>query len=441
LDELAKEPPVLKQLTTTAAGKGSPQFTSDSKEVYFIEQGRIQSVAVDSRIVKPLAVTAELDINFKNDKLEVFKQAWELQNKGFYDSAFHGANWNKVRDAYAPLAAGANTPEELRRILGLMVGELNASHSGVSGPAPQFTVGRIGLMYDAGEYEKNGKLRINEVVALGPAALAGIKTGEYLQAIDGVVINDETNVDDLLQNKVNKLVTLTIGSSASDNSGRKVSVKPVTSPVEKGLLYKQWVQQRRDYVSKISNGKLGYVHMYDMSAESLNQFYLDMDAENQQREGVVVDIRNNNGGFVNAYALDVLSRKGYMTMTVRGLPSAPARSQLGQRSLEAPTILVTNQHSLSDAEDFSEGYRAMKLGKIVGEPTGGWIIYTSNIPLFDGTVVRLPFIKVTDSNGNNMELNPRPVDIPVSNPLGETDKDSQLDVAVKELLKQIGEKK
>ena len=84
------------------------------------------------------------------------------------------------------------------------------------------------------------------------------------------------------------------------------------------------------------------------------------------REGVVVDIRNNNGGFVNAYALDVLSRKGYMTMTSRGLPPAPARVQLGQRALDAPTVLVTNQHSLSDAEDFSEGYRVLGLGFVRG---------------------------------------------------------------------------
>jgi len=151
---------------------------------------------------------------------------------------------------------------------------------------------------------------------------------------------------------------------------------------------------------------------------------------------VVVDIRNNNGGFVNAYALDVLSRKGYMTMTVRGLPATPARLQLGQRALDAPTILLTNQHSLSDAEDFSEGYRALGLGKIVGEPTSGWIIYTSNVTLFDGTVVRLPFIKITDSKGQNMELAPRPVDIAVSNELGE-DKDKQLERAVKELMRQL----
>ena len=77
-------------------------------------------------------------------------------------------------------------------------------------------------------------------------------------------------------------------------------------------------------------------------------------------------------------------------MTPRGLPTAPARSVLGQRSLELPTILVTNQHSLSDAEDFTEGYRTLKLGKVVGEPTSGWIIYTGSQTLVDGSTMRMP---------------------------------------------------
>jgi C-terminal processing protease CtpA/Prc len=128
-------------------------------------------------------------------------------------------------------------------------------------------------------------------------------------------------------------------------------------------------------------------------------------------------------------------------MTRRGFPAAPARSVLGQRALEAPTILVTNQHSLSDAEDFTEGYRTLKLGKVVGEKTSGWIIYTTNVTLIDGTSLRLPFIKITANDGTNMELNPRPVDIAVQRPVGETltGRDSQLDRAVRELLKQLND--
>jgi C-terminal processing protease CtpA/Prc len=180
--------------------------------------------------------------------------------------------------------------------------------------------------------------------------------------------------------------------------------------------------------------------MFDMGSGSLAQFYIDLDAENQGREGVVIDVRNNNGGFVNVYAIDVLARRGYLTMTLRGQNGAPARTVLGQRSLDRPTVLITNQHSLSDAEDFTEGYRALKLGKVVGEPTAGWIIYTWNQSLIDGTNFRLPRMRITANDGTDMERNPRPVDVEVTRPIGETytGKDSQLDVAVRELLKQLG---
>ena len=177
-----------------------------------------------------------------------------------------------------------------------------------------------------------------------------------------------------------------------------------------------------------------------MSDAALNQLYVDLDAENHAREGVVVDVRNNNGGFVNVYALDVLSRRAFLNMTLRGTPTAPARSVLGQRSLEKPTVLVTNQHSLSDAEDFTEGYRALGLGKVVGEPTAGWIIYTWNTRLLDGTVLRLPRTRITDRNGADMEMHPRPVDVEVKRPIGEGygGRDTQLDKAVEVLLAQIG---
>src|SRR6185295_2571938 len=110
---------------------------------------------------------------------------------------------------------------------------------------------------------------------------------------------------------------------------------------------------------------------------------------------------------------------------------------LGQRSLEKPTVLVTNRHSLSDAEDFTEGYRTLKLGQVVGEPTAGWIIYTSNTTLIDGTSLRLPSTRITDAEGKDMEMHPRPVDKFVQREIGEgyVGKDSQLDAAVAVLLK------
>ncbi|HEY9402480.1 MAG TPA: S41 family peptidase [Pyrinomonadaceae bacterium] len=445
LDELAREPAVPKQLTSTPGFKALAQFAPDSKEIFYIEQGRINVVTLEGK-TRPLAVTAEMDVDFAREKMEVFRQVWSYLHEHFYDPNFHGVNWNAMRAAYEPRLAGARTPDEMRRLLQLMVGELNASHSGVSAPFTGATAatGRLGLRFDRNEYETTGRLRVTEIIPLSPAALAReIKPGDYLLAVDGRDVGARVNLDELLNYKINRRVSLTVASSAgaADGAGkRELAVRPVNGGTEKALLYRKWVEDNRAYVARASGGRLGYVHMFDMGSASLTQLHVDLDAENHSREGVVVDVRNNNGGFVNVYAIDVLARRGYLTMTPRGQVSAPARTVLGQRALESPTILVTNQHSLSDAEDFAEGYRTLKLGSVVGEPTSGWIIYTWNQQLIDGSSVRLPRMKVQAADGTNMELNPRPVDVPVSRPIGETytGRDSQLDVAVRELIKQLG---
>lgn len=442
LDELATDTSA-RQITSTAGFKSGAQFSPDSKDVYYLENGRVVVSNLERRDAKPVSINIDMNVDFAREKMEIFKQGWRYLRDNFFDDKHNGLDWNAVGKTYEPLVAEARSMDEVRRLMSLMVGELNASHLGVNGPPafPAAPVGKLGLRFDRSEFEASGRLKVTEIINLGPVDVArSVKLGEFLLSVDGLKIDASRNLDELLENKVNRRVDL-VFASGSDGSGKHdVSVKPVSTGNEKNLLYRQWVEANRAYVERISGGRLGYVHLPDMGAGSLAQLYVDLDVQNQGKDGVVVDVRNNNGGFINPYVIDVLARRGYLNMTERGRWTVPGRSNLGQRALERPTVLVTNQHSLSDAEDLTEGYRALKLGKVVGEPTAGWIIFTWNANTFDGTTVRLPRQRITDAAGKDMELNPRPVDVNVTRPIGETytGKDSQLDAAVKALLADIG---
>jgi hypothetical protein len=184
--------------------------------------------------------------------------------------------------------------------------------------------------------------------------------GDYVLSVDGVAIT-LTSLDSVLAYKVGKRVAER-GVGCSGAGKREVAVRPRSTAFEKQMLYRAWIEERRAMVAKLSNGRLGYVHMFDMGGGALAQLNLDLDSEMHEKDAVVFDVRNNNGGFVNGYALDVLSRAPYVNMVLRGVPSVPGRPVLGKRALEKQTILITSQATLSDGENFTEGYRTMKLG-------------------------------------------------------------------------------
>jgi tricorn protease len=427
---------VARQLTHSSGGKNLPTWSPDGKRIYYMDDdGALQMVDADSGKESPLRVSADFDVDWNRDKVEAFQQAWSAIRDFYADPHTNGVNWNGVRESYISHIAGAQTPDEFRRLLLMMIGELNSSHTGAYPPTPaKRTTGRLGLDFDRETSERSGILRVTAVVPQSPAAVSGeIHASDELVAVNDTRISGSTNLDALLDNTIGKRVVLTI---RSNGTAHDVPVKPVNYATAMTLRYRAWVAANREFVIRASEGRLGYVHMPDMSADSLANLYKDLNVTDFDKQGVVVDIRSNEGGFVNAYALDVFSRQPYLHMYPRNMTEVAGRTELGQRALEKPTVLMVNEETLSDGEDFTQGYRAMHLGKVVGVPTAGWIIYTSAIRLVDGSTFRLPFERVTTLSGENMELHPRPVDVYATRPIGSSS-DPQLEAAVRTLLSQL----
>ena len=267
LDELAKTPPVAKQLSATRGRKRSVHFTPDSKTVFYLDDGHIEHVTIDAPRPARLAVSAEMDVDLGAENMEVFAQAWRILRDNFFDPRMNGVNWERLREEYEPRIAASRIPGETRRLLSLMVGELNASHLGVrEAPSAESTrTGHLGVRFDRAEYESRGALRISEVIPLGPADVTGIVTGEYLVAVGGIATGPRTNLDELLEHTIDRRTTITVARNPGGSGARTVTLKPIGRDALKDLLYRDWVNTNRVYVERASGNRLGYVHLFDMS--------------------------------------------------------------------------------------------------------------------------------------------------------------------------------
>ena len=437
-----------KQLTGTASGKGNVHFIPNGKKFYYIDGGRIHSVGLGEDgakegDAKALDTRAEVEVNFHLEKMQAFDEAWRLIRDGFYDPQFHGCDWEQVRQTFRPMVQGVQTQADFRELLNLMVGELNASHLGAGGWTDGAPDSFLGADFDREVLEGDGHFKISAIIPESPLTLPAepAQVGEYLVAIDGVVLSGQVNLPEQLQRKRGKRVSVKLNDTHELEGAREITIQPIDSGQHRNLRYKEWVRWNEAYVHEKSNRRLGYVHIREMSYEAYLQFIADLDTETHDRKGVVIDVRFNPGGHIAPFILDVLHRRAYTQSNYRGLIGTTDTNLAGNRILEKPVILITNEHSGSNAEMFSEGFQKLGLGKVVGMPTAGAVIWTWGWSLLDGTVFRLPRLRVTTLEGENTEGTARPVDVQVDRPLGEATQgiDSQLDVAVEQLLAQIDE--
>jgi tricorn protease len=431
----------LRQLSASPGLKrGLTVVSGRSEEIWFLQDGRIRVLNLETGKEQELTVKAEVDAEFADDKTAMFLESWRYIADDFYDSEFHGINWEGEKSLFGPLVERAKTPGELQRVLSLLVGDLNTSHVRIDIRArsgPSVAVGRLGVRFDPVAQQRSGVLRVAEVVSGGPADQAGVQIGDVLLKVDDKDLAGFVNLDEQLAGRGNKPVRLAI-----DSGGTRKTVVAIAIGLnqERDLLYEDWVRQRRAYVENASGGRLGYVHLYNMSPNTMSQLAVDLDSAAYSRKGLVIDIRNNYGGALDGHVLDVFSRKLFLKNVYREQEAMWQRHWYGQQAIQLPTVLVTNRHTVSDGECFVEGYRAEALGRVVGERTAGWVVSSGGGGLVDGSSITIPAGKTIALDGTDLERHPRPVDLEVIQAPGESlsGRESQLDAAIKLLLKQTG---
>ncbi|NWF81461.1 MAG: PD40 domain-containing protein [Chloroflexi bacterium] len=428
-----------RQLTASDNGKYALQFTPDGKAFFFVEDGQITLRKFPGGN-DPLRVNVRGDVNidFHREKLQIFGEAWRALRDSFYDPTFRGQDWTLVRERFAPLVAGAQTTQDLHTVINLMVGELRASHLGSGFNGWTGSDGYTGIVFDAAEQIATGRLRVARLIAESPAAQVAQppRPGEYLRAVDGVALDPGVSLDRLLRRSVGRRVRLSFAEQPDAGPVRDVALRPVDAEAYARLRYRDWVIANEQYVHQVSNGRLGYVHIEEMSYAAYQQFLADLDAETYSKDGVIIDVRYNSGGHTATFVLDVLMRRSTVLSGFRERSGADASHLAGNRVLNKPTVLVTNERSASNTEMLSESYRRLGLGKVVGRPTAGAVIWTYRMRLLDGALLRLPRFYVVTPEGEELEGQGRPVDINVERPIGEwaLARDRQLDAAVAALL-------
>jgi tricorn protease len=232
---------------------------------------------------------------------------------------------------------------------------------------------------------------------------------------------------------------VTFNNKPSEEGAWKTRIEPVPMQAYNQLRYERWVKQRREMVDKLSNGRVGYVHIQSMNQPSLRRFEKEL-RENQNKEALIIDERWNGGGNIEQELLALLLQRQYQVWQPRGTEptTRPAAGFFG------PKVVLQNWRSASNSEMFPAGFRALGLGKVIGTPTTGAVIGTGSYSLIDGSTVRTPGVGVylADQKRTNMEnLGVQP-DIFVENTPEDNlaGRDRQLETAVQELLKELGQR-
>jgi tricorn protease len=440
-------------LTDSGINPYGVRLNTGLNSLYFMQRGgTIGRFNLDKDNLEQLPYRASMKINHNKQREQIFEEAWRLLNVNFYDPDFHGQNWDELKSQYKPWAMEASTDRDFEDVVNMMLGELNASHMGFYGSDRAETQEtRTGLIGAEVEPTSNG-VQVTRVVPNSPAdrEMSKLNKGDTIISVGGQQVAEVENFYSLLSDRVDTPTLLQVQNSEGES--REVVIEPTSNLGDQ--LYNQWVEKRKELTERYSNGRLGYIHVEGMNWPSFERFERELVATGEGKDGVVIDVRYNGGGWTTDYLLTVLKYRQHAYTIPRGATQDISQNKtnfrehypFGERlplsSWTNASITLANQNSYSNAEIFSHAYKQLDLGTLVGEPTFGAVISTGGAGLMGGSYVRLPFrgwfVKNTDAN---MDRVPAVPDVEVINPPDyRSGEDKQLKRAVNELLNQIDNK-
>lgn len=386
----------------------------------------------------------KLEVDPPQEWKDVFNEVWRQERDYFYEASMNGVDWQKMHDKYAQLLPYAADRYSLTYIMGEMIGELSNSHTYVGGgdypDLPHTNVGLLGADFEA----DNGMYRFKKIYSgenwhaelRSPLTEPGVnvKEGDYLIAINGRPLRVPQNPFEMLVNTANETVSLTVNSKPSADGARTVQVKPIAD--EEDLRENYWIEANRKKVEAATNGRVGYIYIPDMGAPGLNAFVKQYFPQ-IRKEGLIIDVRYNGGGFVDQLIFERLRRVLAGMDSSRNSESGTVPPNVFHGSM----LAITNHYAASDGDIFSYFFKYYKLGPLIGTRTWGGVRgIRGQIPLMDGGYITRPEFARYDLNSKwvveNKGVQP---DVIVDNRPEDfvKGKDTQLDKAIDMVMKSI----
>jgi tricorn protease len=396
---------VMKERTAkTLLGGVDAYFVSADGEKVLVRQGKSLKVAPAGGEIKPEAVTAvpiedvSVLIDPRAEWRQILREAWRLNRDFFYAPNYHGVDWNAVLKKYEPFLEHAATRSDVGRIISAMASELRVGHSystkgeSIATP-PNVGVGLLGADFEvaAGRYRfKKVYGGLNWRAALrAPLRAPGIAVadGEYLLAVDGKPLTSDRNVYSAFENMVEKSVEITVGPRADGQGARTLKVVPIAS--ERELRYVDWVEGNIRKVDAATGGRVAYVHVPDTSLAGHAAFKRYFFPQSQ-KEALILDDRDNGGGFVADYYIDILRRQ---QPVIRWATRYGKDLRTPRAAIYGPKVMIANEGAGSGGDLLPWMFRKLKIGPIVGTRTWGGLVGNLEIhTLMDGGTITAPNI-------------------------------------------------